>query len=126
MISGMNSEVKDINPPPTPSFDKDGAEHLYAINIINNKTGEEKILPIDGLFVAIGRIPATDFVRKIVELKENNYVVVGKNKEYTSMTSVPGIFAAGDCMDENYRQAIVAAGSGAKAAIDAERWLNNI
>jgi thioredoxin reductase (NADPH) len=121
-----NSEVKEINPPPTPSFDKDGAEHLYAINIINNKTGEEKILPIDGLFVAIGRIPATDFVRKIVELKENNYVVVGKNKEYTSMTSVPGIFAAGDCMDENYRQAIVAAGSGAKAAIDAERWLNNI
>jgi thioredoxin reductase (NADPH) len=55
----------------------------------------------------------------------NGYVVVGKNEEYPSMTSVEGIFAAGDCMDENYRQAIVAAGAGAKAAIEVEKWLNN-
>jgi len=120
-----NSEIKEINPPPAPSFDKDGEEHLYAINIINNKNGEEKILPIDGLFVAIGRIPATGFAKELIELKENNYVIVGKNEEFPTMTSFPGVFAAGDCMDENYRQAIVAAGAGAKAAIDADKWLKN-
>lgn len=120
-----NSEVIEINPPPTPSFDKDGAELLYAIKIIDKKTNEEKVLPIDGLFVAIGRIPATGFAKDLIELKENGYVVVGKNIEYSSMTSIGGIFAAGDCMDENYRQAIVAAGAGAKAALEVEKWLKN-
>lgn len=110
-----NSEVVEI----------EGEEHISAIKIKNKINNEERILPIDGLFVAIGRIPATDFLKGVVELKENNYVVVGKDPEYVQMTSMPGIFAAGDCMDENYRQAIVAAGSGAKAAIDTERWLNN-
>jgi len=120
-----DSEVMEINPPPTPSFDKDGAEHLYAIKIVNKKTNEEKVLSVDGLFVAIGRTPSTDFAKDVVELKENGYVIVGKNSEYLTMTSKEGIFAAGDCMDETYRQAIVAAGAGAKAAIDVERWLNN-
>lgn len=110
-----NSEVVEI----------EGEEHISAIKIKNKINNEERILPIDGLFVAIGRIPATDFLKGVVELKENNYIVVGKDPEYVQMTSMPGIFAAGDCMDENYRQAIVAAGSGAKAAIDTERWLNN-
>jgi len=115
-----NSEVIEINDQLSITNDK-----LENIKIKNNKTGEEKTLEIDGLFVAIGRIPATGFAKDIIELKENNYVVVGKNKEYPTMTSMPGIFAAGDCMDETYRQAIVAAGAGAKAAIDVERWLNN-
>ena len=100
-------------------------EKLHNIKIKNNKTGEEKVLPIDGLFMAIGRTPATDFIKDLVEFKDNGYIVVGKNETYVSMTSVPGIFAAGDCMDDSYRQAIVAAGAGAKAAIDVERWLNN-
>jgi len=120
-----DTEVVEINPPPTPSFDKDGAERLYAIKIKNNKSGEEKILPIDGLFVAIGRTPATDFAKDLIELKDSGYVVVGKNEQYSSMTSVEGIFAAGDCMDEKYRQAVVAAGAGARAAIDVEKWLNS-
>ncbi|MFA5025894.1 MAG: FAD-dependent oxidoreductase, partial [Candidatus Shapirobacteria bacterium] len=102
-----------------------GEKKLEAIKIINKKTNEEKVLPIEGLFVAIGRIPSTDFAKDIIELKENGYVVVGKNNEYPSMTTKSGIFAAGDCMDETYRQAIVAAGAGAKAAIDVERWLNS-
>ena len=84
-----------------------------------------KILPIDGLFVAIGRTPATDFLKGVVDLKENNYVITGKNDISNTMTSVPGIFAAGDCMDEVYRQAVVAAGAGAKAGIDCERWMKN-
>lgn len=102
-----------------------GEGKLEAIKIKNVKTGEEKILPIDGLFVAIGRTPSTDFAKVLIELKDSGYVVVGKSEVYTTMTSVPGIFAAGDCMDDSYRQAIVAAGAGAKAAIDVERWLNN-
>lgn len=101
-----------------------GEEKVEAVRVKNIKTGEEKILPIDGLFVAIGRIPATDFVKATIELNESGYVLVGKSSEYPSMTSKEGIFAAGDCMDDSYRQAIVAAGAGAKAAMDAERWLN--
>jgi len=118
-----NSEVTEINCElPITNYE---LERLHNIKIKNNKTGEEKVLPIDGLFVAIGRTPATDFIKDLVELKDNGYIVVGKNETYVSMTSVPGIFAAGDCMDDSYRQAIVAAGAGAKAAIDVERWLNN-
>jgi len=124
-----DSEVVEINPSrplaESPLDRGDSNEKLEAIKIKNSKTNEEKVLLVDGLFVAIGRIPATDFLKGVVELKENNYIIVGKDPEYTQMTSVPGIFAAGDCMDESYRQAIVAAGSGARAAIDAERWLNN-
>lgn len=126
-----DSVVEEINPPPTPSFDppeagkQDKAEHLYALRIKNIKTNESRILPIDGLFVAIGRTPATDFLKEIVELNDYGYVVVGKNPDYKMMTSKEGVFAAGDCMDDTYRQAIVAAGAGAKAAIDVEKWLNS-
>ena len=80
-------------------------------------------MPIDGLFVAIGRTPSTEFLKGVVKLKENNYIITGEDEIFKTMTNVPGIFAAGDCMDEVYRQAIVAAGAGAKAAIDVERWM---
>jgi len=103
-----------------------GETKLEAIKIKNVKSGEEKILPIDGMFVAIGRIPATAFVKDLVELTKSNYIVVGKNGDYPSMTTADGVFAAGDCMDENHRQGIVAAGAGARAAMDAEKWLDNI
>ena len=119
-----NNEVIGLNPPQSP-FDK-GDGKLYTINIKNNKTEEEKIMPIDGLFVAIGREPSTEFLKNLIKLKDNNYIVTGENNVYKSMTSVEGIFAAGDCMDEVYRQAIVAAGAGAKAAIDCERWMKTI
>lgn len=109
-----NSEVVEIL----------GEEKLTGIKIKNNQTEEEKELKIEGLFVAIGRTPATEFVKDLVELNEGGYVLTGKNSEYPSMTSKPGVFAAGDCMDNVYRQAIVAAGAGAKAAIDAEKWLD--
>lgn len=102
-----------------------GKEKLEALRIKNVNSGEEKILPVNGLFVAIGREPATNFVEEMVELNEYGYIVVGKDSAYRTMTSMPGIFAAGDCMDEFYRQAIVAAGAGAKAGIDVEKWLSN-
>jgi thioredoxin reductase (NADPH) len=100
-----------------------GKLKVESLKVKNNKTGDESILPVDGLFVAVGRAPATGFLKGVVELKENGYIVTGKDQTYASMTTSSGIFAAGDCMDEVYRQAIVAAGSGAKAAIDAEKWL---
>ena len=108
-----NTEVTEI----------EGDAKLSGIKIKNNKNGEEKILPIDGLFVAIGRIPGTDFVKGVVKLKEAGQIIVGKDPIFLSMSSVPGIFAAGDCVDDIYRQAIIAAGDGARAGLDAERWL---
>ena len=111
-----NSEVKEIK----------GMERLESILIRNNKTDEEKTLELDGLFVAIGRLPATNFVKDLVELKEAGQIVVGKDPKFLNMSSVPGIFAAGDCVDDVYRQAIIAAGDGARTGLDAERWLKEL
>ncbi|HEX8932133.1 MAG TPA: FAD-dependent oxidoreductase, partial [Patescibacteria group bacterium] len=95
------------------------------IKIFNNKTNEEKVMAVDGVFVAIGHEPATGFVKEIVELKETGHIKTGFSKEYKTMTSKEGIFAAGDCVDDIYRQAIAAAGDGCKAGLDADRWLSN-
>ena len=82
--------------------------------------GEEYDIEISGFFLAIGHHPNTELVKGKVELDEQGYIVVEPG---TSKTSVPGIFAAGDVRDPHYRQAIVAAGSGCIAALDAERFL---
>ena len=82
--------------------------------------GEEYDIEISGFFLAIGHHPNTELVKGKVELDEQGYIVVEPG---TSKTSVEGIFAAGDVRDPHYRQAIVAAGSGCIAALDAERWL---
>ena len=78
-------------------------------------------LPIDGFFLAIGHKPNTDLFRGQLTMDETGYIVT---KGDTPCTNVEGIFAAGDCADPNYRQAVVAAGSGCKAAMEAERYLN--
>lgn len=108
-----NSEVKELV----------GKEKLESIKIVNSQTNEEKILELDGLFVAIGSTPATKFLEGLVELTETGQVLVGKNKEHITMTNVEGIFAAGDCVNIKHKQAIVAAGEGCRAALDAESWL---
>ncbi|MBI2465232.1 thioredoxin-disulfide reductase [Candidatus Shapirobacteria bacterium] len=113
-----DTEVININ-----SKNESQNSKLEDIKIKNNKTGEEKVMQIDGLFVAIGHDPATSFVKDLVELKETGHVIVGKSEKYPTMTSVPGVFAAGDNVDDVYRQAIIAAGHGAMAGMDAERWL---
>lgn len=77
-------------------------------------------LPIDGFFLAIGHKPNTDVFRPAVECDETGYI---KTQDGSPRTNVDGVFAAGDCADPTYRQAIVAAGSGCKAALEAERWL---
>lgn len=90
--------------------------------VVNNKTNEERTLEVEGFFEAIGHVPNTDFVKGKIELDELGYIVT---KPKSTATSVDGIFAAGDCQDHIYRQAIVAAGSGAMAGIEAERFLKN-
>ncbi|MDY0316021.1 MAG: FAD-dependent oxidoreductase, partial [Bacteroidales bacterium] len=87
----------------------------------NNKTEEEKIIDIHGFFLAIGHTPATDLFKNYLELDEQGYI---KTITGTSRTNIPGVFACGDVQDSIYRQAVTAAGSGCKAAIDAERFLS--
>jgi len=121
-----NSEVKKLNP----SVDKstsplDEREKLNSVMIFNNKTNEEKILTLDGLFVAIGNSPATKFLEGLVNLREGGQIITGENKELVTMTNIEGIFAAGDCVNLNHRQAIVAAGDGCRAALDAQKWLDS-
>lgn len=93
---------------------------VTGLRVKNNDTGEEEVIPTDGLFVAIGHTPNTGFLKGQVELNSSGYVVV---KPGTTETSVPGIFAAGDVQDMKYRQAITAAGSGCQAALDCEKFL---
>jgi thioredoxin reductase (NADPH) len=97
-----------------------GDEGVEGIRVKNAKTGEEREIELDGFFAAIGHAPATDLFKDQVVMDEAGYIL---QKEHT-MTSVPGVFAAGDVSDKRYRQAVTAAGDGCRAAIDAERWLD--
>ncbi len=96
-----------------------GETTVEGVRIKNTKTGEEKTLAVDGFFAAIGHTPATGLFKGQLEMDGSGYLL---QKEYT-MASVPGVFAAGDVSDTRYRQAVTAAADGCRAAIDAERWL---
>jgi thioredoxin reductase (NADPH) len=96
-----------------------GENSVESVRIKNVKTGEERELAVDGFFAAIGHEPATVLFKGQVEMDAGGYII---QREHT-MTSVPGVFSAGDVSDKRYRQAVTAAGDGCMAAIDAERWL---
>lgn len=102
-----------------------GSEHLSGIEVTNKITGEISNFKADGVFIAIGQKPNTDFLKGIVDISDWGYVITGKNGTSKS-TSVKGIFAAGDCSDPYYKQAIVSCGAGCMAALDAERYLSNL
>lgn len=93
---------------------------VHEVILKNNKTGESEEFPCQGVFIAIGHKPNTDIFHGLLDMDERGYVRV---QEPTSRTSVEGVFASGDAMDPSYRQAVTAAGTGCKAAMDAERWL---
>ena len=94
---------------------------VTSLKIRNVKTGEEGIFPTDAIFVAIGHHPNTDVFRGQLPLDERGYAVALDGESMA--TAIDGVFVAGDVRDHRYRQAVTAAGEGAKAAMDAERWL---
>jgi thioredoxin reductase (NADPH) len=98
----------------------EGDTTVTGLRVQNTITGEETLLPVTGVFVAIGHDPRSGLVRDAVDVDPDGYVLVG---DRTTATSLDGVFAAGDLVDRTYRQAITAAGSGCAAAMDAERWL---
>ncbi|MDJ0496570.1 MAG: thioredoxin-disulfide reductase [Acidimicrobiia bacterium] len=97
-----------------------GDDLVTGLELYNRVTEERSELAVEGLFLAIGHDPNTKIFQGIIDLDEQGYILTGTN----TMTSVPGVFAAGDVTDHVYRQAITAAGMGCQAAIDAERWLD--
>ncbi len=105
-----NSEVRDIL----------GEDFVSGVRLQDTQTGEERTLECKGVFMAIGHTPNTAFLKDAVVLKPNGYIQVEVG---STRTSVPGVFGAGDVIDDHYRQAVTAAGTGCMAALDAEHWL---
>lgn len=98
-----------------------GDDVITGLRLRDTVTGEQSTLEAGGMFVAIGHTPNTGFLDGQVALKSNGYIELPT--PWRTDTSVPGVFAAGDVMDDHYRQAVSAAGTGCMAALDAERWL---
>ena len=96
-----------------------GENAVEGVRVKNTRTGEEQTIEVSGFFAAIGHAPATSLFEGQVEMDAGGYILQKEN----TMTSVPGVFAAGDVSDTRYRQAVTAAGDGCRAAIDSERWL---
>jgi thioredoxin reductase (NADPH) len=97
-----------------------GKDVLDGVRVFNNQTGEEKVLEVSGMFVAIGHKPNTDVFKGFIDMEKTGYI---KTEGKTTRTNVPGVFACGDVQDSVYRQAVTAAGTGCMAALDAERYL---
>ncbi len=96
-----------------------GETKVEALRLRDSRTAEERTVAVDGVFVAIGHRPNTDVFRGWLDMDEKGYLV----PDTTTASRIPGVFIAGDVDDHRYRQAITAAGEGCRAAIDAERWL---
>ena len=96
-----------------------GEDRVSGLRVRDTLSNEERVIPVTGIFVAIGHVPNTTLVKDQLDLEDNGYVRTGLG----SFTSIDGLFATGDVQDHVYRQAITSAGSGCVAAIDAERWL---
>jgi thioredoxin reductase (NADPH) len=97
-----------------------GDEFITGLQLTDTETGAVSNIDVGGLFVAIGHTPNTKFLRGQLDTTEHGYIKVSS---WRTATNVPGVFAAGDVIDDYYRQAITSAGTGCMAALEAERWL---
>ncbi len=109
----FNHEVKEVI----------GENVVQGIKIINNLNDQISEVKITGLFIAIGHSPNTKIFKGIVDMDDGGYILTDKA---STKTNIPGVFAAGDVQDKDYRQAVTAAGTGCMAALDAERYLQEI
>jgi thioredoxin reductase (NADPH) len=97
-----------------------GSNVVEGVRAVNNQTKETFEIPVTGLFIAIGHTPNSDLFKGVLDMDETGYLITnGKSTK----TNLPGVFAAGDIQDKEYRQAVTAAGTGCMAALDAERYL---
>lgn len=108
-----NSEVDEVL----------GEQVVEGLRVVNNQTGEKKVIDITGLFIAIGHTPNTQIFKGQLDMDDTGYIIT---QERTTKTNKPGVFASGDVQDSVYRQAVTAAGTGCMAALDAERYLATV
>ena len=100
-----------------------GGDKVDAVTLRDTLTGATRLLPVTGVFVAIGHDPRNELIKGVIDLDAGGYVQV---RGRSTATNVAGVFAAGDLVDHTYRQAVTAAGSGCAAALDAERYLGDL
>jgi thioredoxin reductase (NADPH) len=97
-----------------------GEDRVTGLRLQDVETGAESVLPVTGVFVAIGHDPRSELFKGLLATDDDGYLLV---EEPSARTAIPGVFASGDVVDRHYRQAVTAAGTGCAAALDAERWL---
>jgi thioredoxin reductase (NADPH) len=99
-----------------------GEHKVESVRLLNTSTNITTDIPVSGFFVAIGHEPNSGIFKEFIDMDETGYITTIPG---TTKTNIPGVFAAGDVQDKNYRQAVTAAGSGCMAALDAERYLTS-
>jgi len=114
-----NPKIKFVWDSQVVSMEGDNGK-LTGVRVKNVHTGDEKVLPVSGAFIAIGHLPRTELFAGQLPTDPDGYLLV---EQPTTRTAIEGVFACGDVVDRTYRQAVTAAGTGCAAAIDAERWL---
>ena len=100
-----------------------GEKVVEGVRVFNNKTNKKEVIDVTGIFIAIGHVPNTEIFKGVLDMDGTGYLIT---KGKSTKTNLPGVFAAGDVQDKEYRQAVTAAGTGCMAALDAERYLGSL